>query len=37
MTLMRFDPFRDLERLTEQAVAGDPRPAGDAHGGLSPR
>jgi HSP20 family protein len=22
MTLMRFDPFRDLERLTEQAVAG---------------
>ncbi|MEW2505979.1 Hsp20/alpha crystallin family protein [Amycolatopsis sp. CA-161197] len=22
MTLMRFDPFRDLERLTEQAVVG---------------
>lgn len=22
MTLMRFDPFRDLERLTEQALAG---------------
>jgi HSP20 family protein len=22
MTLMRFDPFRDLERLTEQAIAG---------------
>jgi HSP20 family protein len=22
MTLMRFDPFRDLERLTDQALAG---------------
>jgi HSP20 family protein len=36
MALMRFDPFRELDRLAEQALAG-ARTAHSTHGGVAAR